>query len=123
MHYNNKNHLSKQEKELLNKLSEEQLELLEKLEQASQVFNIFSAEMEDMKGSVDTVDEKIKEKESSMNKAIIDAYKTLSTVKYYLDLNFAGQGTPDEIISLSTKVDNSIKSLQENFNTILNENK
>jgi hypothetical protein len=123
MHYNNKHHLSKQEKELLKKLTEEQQEFLDKLEHASQEFEIFSAQMEDMKGSVDTMDIEIKEKEPILNSAIVDAHNALSSVQKYFN-NFAGLSADGEIISLSVEVNHALTSLEENFKSlVIDENK
>lgn len=119
MHYNNKHHLSKQEKELLKKLTEEQQEFLDKLTQASHEFEIFSAEMEDMKGSVDNMDSQIKEKEPAINNSIVSAHDALTLVqKYFADLNRLN--ADDELSLLLFKVDTSIDALENNFPTLIN---
>ena len=120
MQYNNKKHLSKKEKQLLKKFSEEQLELLEKLEQASQEFNIFSTEMEDMKGSVENVDEQIKVKKNELNESIVIAFNALRGVQeYYKDFERL-DGL--ELTNVLNVVDLGIAGLQKNFKFILNEN-
>jgi len=118
MHYNNKHHLSKHEKDLLKKLTEEQQEFLEKLADASQEFEIFSAEMEDMKGSVDNMDNEIKEKEPMLNKTIVSAHDALSSVsEYFKDVDMLA--VDEELANLIHKVNLAMFDLEDNFKSLL----
>lgn len=117
MYHNNKHHLSKQEKELLKKLTEDQQEFYDMLTNASHEFEIFAAEMEDMKGSVENMDSQIKEKEPVINKSLEEAYNTLISVKKY----FENLKDADNVVSsdLITEVNNSIQNLEINFPTLV----